>query len=98
MAFFKTEEEKAQIAAEKEQKLLSKYGLEDLRNESDVQSVKKIANELLGTGFMEAGVKLGGGSEKDLLKVQMNYQRAILEQNFIMLRQLDRIASLLQEK
>ena len=98
MAFFKTEQEKAQIAAEKERKMLAKYGLEDLQNESDVQSVKKIANELIGTGMMEFGATLGGGSEKDLLKIQMYYQRAILEQNFIMIRQLDRIASMLKEK
>lgn len=98
MAFFKTEQEKAQIAAEKERKMLAKYGLEDLKNESDVQSVRKIASELLGTGMMESGATLGGGSEKDLLKIQMYYQRTILEQNFIMIRQLDRIASLLEEK
>lgn len=75
----------------KEEKLLAKYGLENLVDMRDAESVRKIASELLGTGLMELGAKLGGGSEKDMLRIQMYYQRAILEQNFILIRQLDKI-------
>ena len=95
MALFKTAEEKAQIAADKEQRMLEKYGLSSLQNQEDVNSVRKIVQELTGTGLIEFGATLGGGGEQ---KVQMYYQRAMLEQNFIIIRQLDRIAALLESK
>lgn len=95
MALFKTADEKAQIAAEKEQKMLDKFGLGNLRNQDDINSVRKIVQELSGTGFMEFGATLGGGGEQ---KAQMYYQRAMLEQNFIIIRQLDRIATMLESK
>ena len=91
MALFKSAEEKAAIAAEKEQKALKKYGLESLTDPQDIESVKTIVSELLGTGIGELGIALGGGSEKDIARIQMYYQRAILEQNFIIIRQLDRL-------
>lgn len=95
MALFKTADEKAQIAAEKEQKMLDKFGLGNLRNQDDINSVRKIVQELSGTGFMEFGAMLGSGGEQ---KAQMYYQRAMLEQNFIIIRQLDRIAMMLESK
>ena len=55
-------------------------------------------NELAGTGLMEVGLALGGGSERDIQKNQMYYQRAMIEQNFIIIRQLDRITKLLASK
>ena len=98
MGLFKSAEEKAMIAADKERKMLDKYGMGNLINQQDIDSVRKIASELVGTGMMEFGATLGGGTEKDLLKIQMYYQRAILEQNFIVIRQLDRIAAALEQK
>lgn len=47
---------------------------------------------------MELGVALGGGSDRDIQKNQMYYQRALIEQNFIIIRQLDRITKLLSDK
>lgn len=84
-------ETKEEKQARKEQEMLEKYGLQELSNDDDIASVKKIVSELAGSGLMETGIALGGGNEKDILRVQMNYQRAILEQNFILIRQLDRI-------
>lgn len=95
MALFKTADEKAQIAAEKEQKMLDKFGLSNLRNQDDINSIRKIVTELGGTGALEFGAMLGGGGEQ---KAQMYYQRAMLEQNFIIIRQLDRIAMMLESK
>lgn len=89
MALFKSAEEKAAIAAEKEQKALKKYGLESLTDPQDIESVKTIVTELLGTGLMEFGATLGSGS--DASRVSMYYLRAIVEQNFIIIRQLDRL-------
>lgn len=77
--------------ADKEMEMLAKYGLDQLNDPADIQSVKKIVSELVGTGMMEAGMKLGGIGFKaeDLLPVY--YQRALLEQNWIIIRQLDRL-------
>ena len=91
MALFKSAEEKEQIKEEKTVQMLRKYGLENLSDPRDVESVKKIVSELTGTGLMEAGIALGGGNEKDILKTQMLYERAIVEQNFIIIRLLDRM-------
>lgn len=84
-------ETKEEKQARKEREILAKFGLEELNNPQDIASIKNIVNELAGTGLMEVGVSLGGGSDRDIQKLQMFYLRAILEQNFIMIRQLDRI-------
>lgn len=81
----------------KAMELLQKYGLQNLTDPNDLASVQKIVNELAGTGMMETGIALGGGSEKDIARVSMQYQRAIVEQNFILIRQMDKIARLLNK-
>lgn len=77
----------------KEQEMLAKYGLENLTDPASVASVKKIVSELVGTGMMETGMKLGsiGSKPEDVLPVY--YQRAILEQNWIIIRLLDKLAN-----
>lgn len=90
MALFKTAEEKQAIKDEKEQRIMEKYGLQSLTNPDDIESVRKIISELAGSGLMETGALLSG-NEKDLLKTQMVYQRTLVEQNFILIRQLDRL-------
>lgn len=96
MALFKSADEKAEEQAKKERKLLKKYGLEELHDPADLESVKKIAAELLGSGLQETGMKLSMTKPEFMLPI--TYQRAIMEQNFIIIRQLDRIAGLLEEK
>ena len=74
--------------------MLAKYGLNTLTNQTDIDSVRKIVGELVGTGMMEAGMKLSMSAKtEDQLQVQ--YQRVLMEQNFIIIRQLDRLAKLL---
>lgn len=96
MALFKSAEEKEAIAKQKEYEMMQQYGLQSLTNPDDITSVRKIIQELSGTGMMELGVLLGA-NEKYALKAQMLYQRALIEQNFIIIRQLDRIASKLDK-
>lgn len=100
--FGKSKEDKeAERAAKEEakvQKMLAQYGLQELSDPEDINSVRNIVSELAGTGLMELGATLGGGNNGDLLRIQMYYQRAILEQNFIMIRQLDRISKKLDQK
>ncbi len=87
MALFKS-------AEQKQVDLLEKYGLTNLTNQDDLDSVRKIAQELAGSGLMETGMKLS--MAKPEFQLPICYQRAIMEQNFIMIRQLDRIAKLLE--
>ena len=89
MAFFKS-------AEEKQANLLEKYGLTSLHNAEDIASVQKIAEELAGSGLMEAGLKLA--MAKAEVQLPISLQRAIMEQNFIIIRQLDRIATMLENK
>lgn len=88
MALFKQEPK-----GDKTAEMLAKYGLENLNDPADQESVRKIVSELVGTGMMETGMKLGsiGSKAEDILPVY--YQRAILEQNWIIIRQLDKIAN-----
>lgn len=96
MALFKSAEEKEALAKQKEYEMMQQYGLQSLTDPDDITSVRKIIQELSGTGMMELGVLLGA-NEKYALKAQMLYQRALIEQNFIIIRQLDRIASKLDK-
>ena len=90
--------EAAAKQAEKDQAALRKFGLENLENPEDIVSVKTIVGELAGTGLMELGIAFGAGNDRDIQKNMMYSQRAIVEQNFIIIRQLDRIAKLLNDR
>lgn len=97
MALFKTADEKAAKEKEKAQKLLRKYGLEGLTDQKDVDSVRAIFYELMGTGTMKAGMALSlSGKPYEVLPV--HYQKAIIEQNWIIIRQLDRLCKLMEPK
>lgn len=88
MALFGNKEDAAAKAAEKEKALLEKYGVEMLYDSQAAECVKKIAAELTGTGLMETGMKLSMTAKpEDQLTVQ--YLRAIVEQNFLIIRLLD---------
>ena len=76
---------------EKVDKYLKKYHLEELTNKNDIDSVKKIVFENLGTGLIETGMTFSfTAKSEDMLQVY--YLRTIMEQNFIMIRQLERIS------
>ena len=91
MALFGNNEEKKE---EKAQALLQKYGLQELSDPRDLQAVKNIATDLMGNKLIELGAALqGNGADA----AKMSYLNAIMEQNFIMIRQLDRIAKRLEK-
>lgn len=75
---------------EKLERLMQKYHLEDVSSDIAPQ-VKEINQELLGTGLMEAGIKLSMAKADDQLKI--SYLNAIMKQNFIIIRLLDKIAN-----
>ena len=74
--------------AQKSHALMAKYGLEDLSDPRDLAAVKSIADELAGTKFIEAGSVLSGSAE-DVAKMAL--LRAIVDQNWIIIRQLDKL-------
>ena len=77
----------------KEQKakaIMQKYGLENLSDPRDIQAVKNIANDLAGNKMIELGA-IFNGSGVDAAK--LSYMNAIMQQNFIIIRLLDKIAN-----
>lgn len=95
MALFKEKESKEEKQERREQELMQRYGLEELTDPKDKESVKKIVSELVGTGLMETGMKLAMANAGDQLKV--SYLRATMEQNFIIIRQLEKLNKLLDK-
>ena len=83
---FGNKESKQEKQDAKLQELMEKYGLSDVSPEY-ADAVKKIAAELAGTGMMETGMRLSMAKAEDALPVY--YLRAIMEQNFLIIRQLD---------
>ena len=91
------EQAKLDAQAAKELALLQKYGVDNLKNPEDIASVRKIAQEMAGSGMMEAGVKLSNLTKPEV-HLPISYQRTLIEQNFILIRQLDELLTLLKEK
>jgi hypothetical protein len=90
MALFNgNKETKEEKQAQKVEALLSKFNLNGLTDDADIESVRKIANRLVGTGLSEAGMALSMAKPAEALPVY--YLRAIMEQNWIIIRQLDRL-------
>lgn len=90
MALFGNTEEKK---AAKVEALLNRYGLQELSDRRDLDSVRNIATNLMGNKLIELGAALqGNGADA----AKLSYMNAIMEQNFIMIRQLDRIAKKLE--
>lgn len=86
MALFGTDKEEKK--AEKVYELLHKYGLQELSDPRDVESVKQIAYKLAGSNLINLGTALGG-SAQDVGKLSL--LQAIVEQNWIIIRQLDKL-------
>lgn len=86
-----TKEEKQDRKA---QELLDRFGLADLNNPEDLATVKKIAQEMTGNSLIEFGTALQGNGPDN---AKISYLRALLEQNWIIIRQLDRLNKALEK-
>lgn len=86
MALFGNDKEEKKT--EKMYELLHKYGLQELSDPRDVESVKQIAYKLAGSNLINIGTALGG-SAQDVGKLSL--LQAIVEQNWIIIRQLDKL-------
>lgn len=94
MALFESKETKEEKQEKKAQALMAKYGLERLPDEYR-SMVKAINLELAGTGMMETGVILSGAKPEEQIKIR--YLNVLMKQNWIIIRQLDDIAALLEK-
>ena len=96
MALFGGKETKEDKVARKTQAMMEKYGLEYL-DPKDLESVRNIGLSLMGTGMIELGTALSiGGNPVDTAK--MSFLRALVEQNWIIIRQLDRLNKKLERR
>ena len=91
MGLFGNDEKRAQKA----QALLEKYGLEELSDPRDIESVRQLSYDLMGNKMIELGTVMQGNTA-DVAK--MTYLSAIMHQNFIIIRQLDRLNRNLENK
>lgn len=91
MGLFGNNEEKQE---QKVQALLQKYGLQELSDPRDIQAVRSIAANLAGNKLIEVGITLQGNATDS---AKLSYLNAIMDQNFIIIRQLDRICKALEK-
>ena len=87
MALFNSES-KEDKKERKAQELLAKYGLEELSDSRDVESIRQIAYKLAGSNLIGIGTVMSG-SAQDVGKLSL--LQAIVEQNWIIIRQLDKL-------
>lgn len=95
MGLFGNNDVQKDVEAHRAQALLQRYGLENLSDPRDMEAVQNIAKTLSTNKYVELGTALqANGTDAG----KLSYLRAIVEQNFIMIRQLDRISQRLEGK
>lgn len=87
----KSEEEKQNELLEK---FMQKYQLEELDGK-DLVILKRIAVDLAGNGFFKAGMALSFAKGEEQAKV--TYLSALVEQNWMIIRQLSRLNKNIEE-
>ena len=87
MGFFGDNEDKREQMT---QAMMIQYGLDDLSDPIDKQSVQNIADDLYDKGMIEFISNFHG---KGTDAAQLSYLNAIMQQNFIIIRILDKIAN-----
>lgn len=85
---FGSKEKKEEKAAAKEQELLEKYGLTDLQDPVDKESVKMITHNISANNLMIIGAGLRGRPDT---VATLSLMQTLIEQNWIIIRQLDKL-------
>ena len=88
MAIFGGKETREERQTRKDLELMEKYGLTTI-DRRDINSIRKIINDLLGNGLFKTGMALSFAKAEEQAKV--TYLSALVEQNWIIIRQLDRL-------
>ena len=87
MALF-NKESKEDKQERKMQEIMDKYGLENVSDPLTAKALRDIATTMTSSNLMTVGVALSGKAE-DVAKISC--LGAIIEQNFIIIRQLDKL-------
>lgn len=87
MALF-NKESKDEKQAQKMQEIMSRYGLDNINDPLTAHALRNIATTMTTSNMMSFSAGLTGKSE-DMAKIDC--LRAIIEQNFIIIRQLDKL-------
>ena len=83
-----SKESKEDKQANEMQKFMNKYQLEDL-DEKDLIVLQRIASDLAGNNFFKVGMALSFAKAEEQAKV--TYLSAVVDQNWMMIRQLSRL-------
>ena len=94
MAVFGEKKSKEEKEQEKLQKFMEKYQLEDL-DSKDLIVLKRIAGDLAGNQFFKVGMALSFAKAEEQAKV--TYLSTLVEQNWMMIRQLSRLNKSIEE-
>ncbi len=92
---FGNKEKKEEKHQKKLEEVMKKYRLDEVSPEY-AEAVRDINLRLSGTGLIDFGTFIGG-NQKGIDPLILAYFETLIEQNWIMIRQLDKIASKLDK-
>lgn len=90
----KQEQKQKDKEAKELEKFMKRYNLYDLDSE-DLKQLRHIADDLVGNGLGKLGMKLSFDRTEEIAKV--TYLSALVEQNWMIIRQLARMNKNLEE-
>lgn len=94
MALFGEKKSKEEKQKEQLDKFMEKYQLEDL-DEKDLIVLQRIAGDLAGNNLLKAGMALSFAKAEEQAKV--TYLSTLVEQNWMIIRQLSRLNKNIEE-
>lgn len=94
MALFSSKENKDDKKQQEINNFMNKYQLEEI-DDKDLVIIKKIATDLIGNNLLKAGMALSFAKAEEQAKV--TYLSALVNQNWIMIRQLNNISNKLDK-
>ena len=94
MALFNSKENKDDKKQQEINNFMAKYQLEEI-DDKDLVIIKKIATDLIGNNLLKAGMALSFAKAEEQAKV--SYLSALVNQNWIMIRQLSNISNKLDK-
>ena len=94
MALFNSKENKEDKKQQEINNFMEKYQLDEI-DDKDLVIIKKIATDLIGNNLLKAGMALSFAKAEEQAKV--SYLSALVNQNWIMIRQLNNISNKLDK-
>ena len=70
---------------------MARYNLFDMKDSKYFSLLKRVSFNLTRADTIQKGIDDGLGIDKDYIKMQVYYQRALVEQNFIIIHQLNEL-------